>query len=53
MKKINNLLIGTNNKGKLKEISDLLPQKIKTFSLNQYKIKSKKRPGLHLKKILF
>src|SRR6056300_2012276 len=30
MKKINNLLIGTNNKGKLKEIRDLLPQKIKS-----------------------
>ena len=46
MKKINNLLIGTNNKGKLKEIRDLLPQKIKTFSLNQYKIKSPKETGL-------
>ena len=46
MKKINNLLIGTNNKGKLKEIRDLLPQKIKTFSLSQYKIKSPKETGL-------
>ena len=46
MKKINNLLIGTNNKGKLREIRDLLPQKIKTFSLNHYKIKSPKETGL-------
>ena len=46
MKKINHLLIGTNNKGKLKEIRDLLPQKIKTFSLSQYKIKSPKETGL-------
>ena len=46
MKKINNLLIGTNNIGKLKEIRDLLPQKIKTFSLSQYKIKSPKETGL-------
>ena len=53
MKKINNLLIGTNNKGKLKEIRDLLPQNIKTFSLSQYKIKAQKRQGLHLRQILF
>ncbi len=31
-KKINKLLIGTNNKGKLREIKDLLPKYIKTFS---------------------
>ena len=46
MKKINHLLIGTNNKGKLKEIRDLLPQNIKTFSLSKYKIKSPKETGL-------
>ena len=30
MKKISKLLIGTNNKGKYKEIKDLLPKYIKT-----------------------
>ncbi len=39
-KKIIKLLIGTNNKGKLKEIRRLLPKRIKIFSLNEYKIKS-------------
>ena len=39
-KKINQLIIGSNNKGKLKEIKDLLPQDIKVFTPNQYKIKS-------------
>ena len=33
-KKIEVLLIGTNNKGKLKEIRDLLPKNIKTYSIN-------------------
>ena len=32
-KKIKQLLIGTNNKGKLKEIRDLLPANIKTCLL--------------------
>ena len=37
-KKIKTLLIGTNNKGKLKEIKSLLPKNIKTFSTNQFNI---------------
>ena len=44
-KKINNLLIGTNNKGKLREIRDLLPKYIKTHSLSTYKLKSPKENG--------
>ena len=44
-KKIKKLLIGTNNKGKLKEIRDLLPKNIKTFSLSGLKIKSPKENG--------
>ena len=44
-KKIKKLLIGTNNKGKLKEIRDLLPKNIKTFSLSGLKIKSPKKNG--------
>ena len=44
-KKINKLLIGTNNKGKLKEIRDLLPKYIKIFSTLDFKIKSPKEDG--------
>ena len=44
-KKINKLLIGTNNKGKLKEIADLLPKRIKTLSIVDFKIKSPKENG--------
>ena len=39
-KKIIKLLIGTNNKGKLKEIRNLLPKNIKIYSPKQLKIKS-------------
>ena len=44
-KKINKLLIGTNNKGKLKEIKDLLPKNIKTLSTSAFKIKSPNENG--------
>ena len=40
MKKITNLLIGTNNKGKLREIKALLPKNIKIFSTSNFKLKS-------------
>ena len=46
MKKISKLLIGTNNKGKYKEIKDLLPKYIKTYSTSEYKLKSPKEDGL-------
>ena len=46
MKKISKLLIGTNNKGKYKEIKDLLPKYIKTYSTNEFKLKSPKEDGL-------
>ena len=46
MKKISNLLIGTNNKGKYKEIKDLLPKYIKTYSTSEFKLKSPKEDGL-------
>ena len=45
LKKIKKLLIGTNNKGKLKEIRDLLPKRIKTFSTSTFKLKSPKENG--------
>ena len=38
--KINKLLIGTNNKGKLREIKSLLPKKIKIHSISEFNIKS-------------
>jgi len=40
MKKISQLLIGSNNKGKLKEIKALLPKRIKIYSTSDYNIKS-------------
>ena len=44
-KKIEKLLIGTNNKGKIKEIKDLLPKYIKTFSTYSYNLRSPKENG--------
>tara|TARA_B100001109_G_C18635475_1_gene368079 strand:- start:62 stop:664 length:603 start_codon:yes stop_codon:yes gene_type:complete len=38
--KINKLLIGTNNKGKLREIKSLLPKNIKIYSTSEFKLKS-------------
>ena len=38
--KINKLLIGTNNKGKLREIKNLLPKKIKIYSTSTFNLKS-------------
>ena len=40
MKKISQLLIGSNNKGKLKEIKALLPKRIKIYSTSEFNIKS-------------
>ena len=45
MKKISKLLIGTNNKGKYREIKDLLPKYIKTYSTSEFKLKSPKEDG--------
>ena len=39
-KKITKILIGTNNAGKLKEISDLLPKNLEIHSTSDFKIKS-------------
>tara|TARA_B100000287_G_scaffold370093_1_gene367359 strand:+ start:93 stop:695 length:603 start_codon:yes stop_codon:yes gene_type:complete len=43
--KINKLIIGTNNKGKLKEIRDLLPKNIETYSVTDFKLKSPNESG--------
>ena len=44
-KKIRKLIIGTNNKGKLKEIRDLLPKYIKTLSTSNFNLKSPRENG--------
>jgi len=46
MKKISKLLIGTNNKGKYKEIKDLLPKYIKIHPTSEFKLNSPKENGL-------
>ena len=48
-KKITKILIGTNNKGKLKEIRDLLPKTIKTCSTADFKLKSPVENGKSFK----
>ena len=48
-KKIEKLLIGTNNKGKLREIRDLLPKNIVTFSTAEFKLKSPRENGKSFK----
>ena len=39
------MLIGTNNKGKYKEIKDLLPKYIKTYSTSEFRLKSPREDG--------
>ena len=44
-KKIKKILIGTNNKGKLKEIRSLLPKNVKIFSTLDFNLKSPNEYG--------
>tara|TARA_B100000795_G_scaffold266375_1_gene249476 strand:+ start:22 stop:624 length:603 start_codon:yes stop_codon:yes gene_type:complete len=44
-KKIIKLLLGTNNKGKLKEITDLLPKNLEIYSTGDFNIKSPTENG--------
>ena len=44
-KKISELLIGTNNSGKLREIKALLPKNIKIFSTSDFNLRSPKENG--------
>ena len=53
MKKIKEILIGTNNLGKYKEICSLLPKKIKKHSLNEFKILTPKETGKSFKENSF
>ncbi len=48
-KKITKLLIGTNNKGKLREIRCLLPKRIKTYSTSSFNLKSPQENGKNFK----
>tara|TARA_Y100000591_G_scaffold185666_1_gene160239 strand:- start:455 stop:1057 length:603 start_codon:yes stop_codon:yes gene_type:complete len=48
-KKIKKLLIGTNNKGKLREIRSLLPKNIEVFSTSKFNLKSPKEDGKSFK----
>ena len=43
--KIKELVIGTNNKGKLREIKSLLPNYIKIYSTSNFKLKSPAENG--------
>ena len=49
LKKIINIIIGTNNRGKLREIKDLLPKNLKIYSLKDLKLKSPKENGKSFK----
>tara|TARA_Y100000590_G_scaffold396054_1_gene476462 strand:+ start:360 stop:962 length:603 start_codon:yes stop_codon:yes gene_type:complete len=44
-KKISNLIVGTNNLGKLREIKQLLPNRLKIFSPKDFKIQSPEENG--------
>ena len=44
-KKISKILIGTNNRGKLREIANLLPKKVKIFSTKNFNLKSPNETG--------
>ena len=44
-KKISKILIGTNNRGKLREIANLLPIKVKVFSTKDFNLKSPNETG--------
>ena len=53
MNKIKEILIGTNNKGKYKEICDLLPKKVKKYSLGELNILSPEETGKSFKENSF
>ena len=44
-KKISKILIGSNNQGKLREITSLLPKNVKVFSTKDFNLKSPKETG--------
>ena len=44
-KKFVEILIGSNNKGKIREIRDLIPKKIRIYTTQHFKLKSPKEDG--------
>jgi XTP/dITP diphosphohydrolase len=50
MNKIKELIIGTNNTGKYREICDLLPKKVKKYSPREFDILSPRETGKSFKK---
>ena len=44
-KKISKILIGTNNRGKLREITSLLPKNVEVFSTKDFNLRSPKENG--------
>ena len=48
-KKIEKIVIGSNNKGKIKEIRDLIPKKYRIFTPSQFKLKSPVENGKSFK----
>ncbi len=53
MYKIKEIIIGTNNPGKYKEICDLLPNKIKKYSPKEFNISSPRENGISFKENSF
>jgi len=53
MNKITEIIIGTNNEGKYKEICDLLPKKVKKYSPRDFNILSPRETGKTFKKNSF
>ena len=53
MKNIKEILIGTNNQGKYKEICDLLPSEIKKYSVKEFNILSPREAGKTFKENSF
>ena len=45
MDKIEEIIIGTNNQGKYKEICDLLPKKVKKYSPKEFNISTPRETG--------
>ena len=53
MSKIEEIIIGTNNEGKYKEICDLLPNKIKIYSPKEFGILTPEETGRSFEKNSF
>ena len=53
MDKIKEILIGTNNEGKYKEICDLLPKRVIKYSLKEFNILSPEEIGKSFEKNSF